>query len=507
MRRIANTKGGLFPGASNWILSSDDFRQWRDADHTRLLWIKGDPGKGKTMLMITIVKELERQRRTTSSTALSYFFCQGTDENLNHAAAVLRGLIYILCDQQPSLASHLRRPYDHAGVKLFQDANSFYALSKVLENILQDERLQRVHLVVDALDECMAGQDQLLRFIAGHGMASPRVKWIVSSRNVPRIESLLKIGSPDYSPGSEVKLSLEVTQNADQVALAVNAFIDHKLSNIPSLRADHEMRSQVRDAIREKANGTFLWVALVIDELHETSSWDILETLGKLPEELESLYDRMLQQIWNHKKNAEFCRLVLSAVTLVYRPLHLTELAVVSGLPAKISKNPNRVEEVVALCGFFLTVKESVVYLLHQSVKDYLNDRASHTIFPSGPGQVHRTIFARSVDALSTDRLRRDMYRLQHLGTTIDAVKAPKPDPLADVRYSCIHWARHFCDIGNSGSESEDLDRIDGFIRGFFLYWLEAAALLRSMTESIISIRQLDTCLKVCALSKLIRLY
>ena len=129
------------------------------------------------MLMITIVEELERQRRITSSTAaLSYFFCQGTDENLNHGAAVLRGLIYLLCDQQPSLASHLLARYDHAGMKLFQDANSFYALSKVLENILRDERLQRTYLVVDALDECMADQDQLLRFIAGHGMASPRVK-------------------------------------------------------------------------------------------------------------------------------------------------------------------------------------------------------------------------------------------------------------------------------------------------------------------------------------------
>lgn len=91
------------------------------------------------MLMITIVEELERQRPTTS--ALSYFFCQGTDENLNNATAVLRGLIYILCNEQPSLASHLRAQYDHAGAKLFQDANSFYALSKVLANILQDERL------------------------------------------------------------------------------------------------------------------------------------------------------------------------------------------------------------------------------------------------------------------------------------------------------------------------------------------------------------------------------
>ena len=56
MRRIVDTKGGLFKGASNWILGHDDFRRWRDTDDPRLMWIKGDLGKGKTMLMITILK-------------------------------------------------------------------------------------------------------------------------------------------------------------------------------------------------------------------------------------------------------------------------------------------------------------------------------------------------------------------------------------------------------------------------------------------------------------------
>ncbi|KAL2104446.1 hypothetical protein VUR80DRAFT_727 [Thermomyces stellatus] len=312
------------------------------------------------MLMITIVEELERQR-PTSSTALSYFFCQGTDENLNNAAAVLRGLIYILCHEQPPLASHLRARYDHAGAKLFQDANSFYALSEVLENILQDQRLQRAYLAVDALDECMTDQDQLLRFITGPGMASPRVRWLVSSRNIPKIENLLQMNSHGGLPGSEVRLSLEVTQNAEQVALAVSAFIDHKLSTIASLQEDHKTRDQVRDVLRKKANGTFLWVALVVDKLRKTNIWDMLEVLRELPEKLEDLYGLMIQQIRNlERKDPEFCRLVLSAVILAYRPLHLTELAIVSGLPVEISDHADRVQKVVALCGSFLTVKEGM---------------------------------------------------------------------------------------------------------------------------------------------------
>lgn len=491
--RIADRKGGLFAGASNWILRHDHFRKWRDTDNARLLWIKGDPGKGKTMLMITIIEELERDQPQQPTTILSYFFCQGTDGDLNNAVAVLRGLIYQLCIHQPWPTSHLRAQYDHAGAKLFQDDNSFYALSKVLESIIQDERLHETYLIVDALDECMAGRDQLLRFIASH-VASPRVKWLVSSRNITEIENLLEI---DRSDSSEVKLGLEVAQNAKQVALAVDAFIEHKLSDIKVLQADHHTRGRVQDLIREKANGTFLWVALVVQELKSAKRWRMLEGVEKMPATLGAFYDLMMKRARESEPEEwENCQLVLSAVTLAYRPLYLAELAIVSGLPPAIAAHMNDVRDIVALCGSFLTVKESVVYFIHQSVKDYLSDKASRAIFPSGAGQVHHAIFNRSVRALSTGVLHRNMYGLLYEGTTIDNVKVPEPDPLASIRYSCIHWARHFCDVG-PGFPAEDLGKIDQFIRRFFLHWLEAVALLRKMSESIASFRQLGAFLKV----------
>jgi hypothetical protein len=47
MTRI-EIKGGLLEDSYVWILNHRDFIDWRDGDETRLLWIKGDPGKGKT---------------------------------------------------------------------------------------------------------------------------------------------------------------------------------------------------------------------------------------------------------------------------------------------------------------------------------------------------------------------------------------------------------------------------------------------------------------------------
>lgn len=47
--RIEEDKGGLLKDSYSWVLSNDDFQNWRDASYSQLLWIKGDPGKGKTM--------------------------------------------------------------------------------------------------------------------------------------------------------------------------------------------------------------------------------------------------------------------------------------------------------------------------------------------------------------------------------------------------------------------------------------------------------------------------
>ena len=86
--RIEETKGGLLEGSYHWILENSDFQQWRNDQQSRLLWIRGDPGKGKTMLLCGITNELQESMAKTD--LLSYFFCQATDSRINNATAVLQ---------------------------------------------------------------------------------------------------------------------------------------------------------------------------------------------------------------------------------------------------------------------------------------------------------------------------------------------------------------------------------------------------------------------------------
>jgi hypothetical protein len=160
-----------------------------------VLWIKGDPGKGKTMLLCGIIDDmsaLTRLEDKSATTLLSFFFCQATDSRINNAAAVLRGLIYLLIDQQPSLLSHVRKKYDHASKALFEDANAWVALSEIFTSILQDPGLNSTYLIIDALGECVADLPKLLEFVVQKSVISPRIKWVISSRNWRDIEERLE---------------------------------------------------------------------------------------------------------------------------------------------------------------------------------------------------------------------------------------------------------------------------------------------------------------------------
>ena len=488
MTRIEGTKGGLLEDSYVWILSHRDFIDWRDGDETRLLWIKGDPGKGKTMLLIGIVRELQKLKSPHDSGLVSYFFCQGTDSRLNNATAVLRGLIYQLLVQQQSLISHLRKQYDKAGRQLFEDVNAFVALSNIFTEMLHDPRLTRVYLVVDALDECESGLLQLLDLIVRNvSTSSSRVKWLVSSRNRHDIEERLGIDD------SLVKLSLEL--NAASVSGAVDAYIDHKVSELDRLKQYKEVRVQITQELRQKADGTFLWVALVCKELESVESYDALAVLDEIPSELKGLYGRMMRQIEELKRNdPKYCKSVLSTVTLAYQPLHLLELETLTDLPTHVP-----LTEIIKKCASFLTVRNDIVYPVHQSAKDYLAIDAESKIFPDGRAKEHVMIVSQSLHAMS-NTLRRDIYHLLNPGCSIEQVDYPNPDPLIRIRYSCLHWIDHLCEMDCNLYDQVGLcdnGIIDIFLKKHFLHWLEALSLMRNMSSGVIMIRKLENLLAV----------
>jgi hypothetical protein len=398
-------------------------------------------------------------------------------------------------------------------------------LREIFNAILQDPVLRTTYLIIDALDECVTDLLRLLELVAQMSCLSPRVKWIVSSRNWLQIEEQLAMAAQN------ARLSLEL--NVESVAAAVNTYIRHRVSRLSKQKLyDRKMRKVVRDYLSSNADGTFLWVALVCQELADpkVQKWHTLTKLRSFPSGLDALYARMMEQICS-SEDADLCKQILAIVTIVRRPISLWELTTLVEMPVDISDGldstliemPDDISEdlestlseipddapddlealrgIIRVCGSFLTLREQIIYFVHQSAKDFLlgrpNNEASRKAFnwafPHGMEHVNHIIFSRSLNTMSTI-LKRDMYGIKAPGFPIDKVQTPSPDPLATIRYSCVSWVDHLC---NSISDKDTpqrntLDVVQTFLEQKYLYWLEALSLLRAMAEGVIAIRKLE---------------
>lgn len=493
-KRIEEAKGGLLKDAFCWVLQTSEFKKWRSTEDSSILWIKGDPGKGKTMLLCGIIEELEKSSERTP--VLSYFFCQATDRRADNATAVLRGLIYMLVHQWPSLVSHFQAKYDTAGKALFEDVNAWVALAGILRSMLEDPLLDGAYIVVDALDECSADWDKLLRFIVATSSTRANIKWIVSSRNWSDVEKAFR------GAGQAVKLSLEL--NEDSISAAVTTYIQFKVKELAERnRYDQVERDVVQRNLECNARGTFLWVALVCQELLNADGWEAKGLSQEFPPGLEPFYRRMIEQILRSKRS-KLCKEVLAIASVVRRPLSLGEMsALVPGGPSDCSK-PEAWVSIVEDCGSFLTLRNEVISFVHQSAKDFLIRQARSDIFPNAISQVHYDVCTRSL-SLMMRTLRRDIYGLEDPGKHIDEANPPHSfDPLAATHYSCVYWFDHLQE--STTFSDKDILRnggiLDSFLRGYYLYWLEASSLSRSMTEAQVSMSKLETLLQneVCSL-------
>jgi hypothetical protein len=433
-----------------WILDDPTFQRWRAQGELRLLWIRGDPGKGKTMMTIGLIAELSqgpkarlpsrtmskimaRLKLSSQPCLVTYFFCQSIRPELSNAVSVLRGLIYLLVTQQDQLMRHVQKRYEADGSKTFEGSNAIYTLREMLSDILKDPTLPTTYLLIDALDECTTGLSDLLLIITNDSFARrSKVKWLVTSRNLPQIEQHLQ---PD---SAGVKVSLEVS--ADQVSRAVAAFIKFKVHRLATVKKyEAGLHAEVQQLLSDKAGGTFLWVSLVCKEMECVPLYRTREVLQAMPAGLDPLYDRMMAQISEQDDvmTAQYCKDVLRAVTVVFRPLRLEEIVVVAGLPSNLFDHCQAVADLVSHCGSFLTINQDTVSLIHLSAKDYLISGNGRHMFDGAAVEEHGRVTYRLLGAMRS-LLRRDVYGLERLGAqTTELTRRIETSILTQNAYAC----------------------------------------------------------------------
>lgn len=356
-------KGRRADGTCEWLTQHRCYQEWLEDANLPLLWISGGPGKGKTMLAIYITEVLQPVVGAAENVLL-YYFCSNRDRNRNTALTILRGIIFQWIDLHPQLAQYIKNSFE--GTETTKSTvSSFVSLWNVFLTLLRQSTSSQVVCVLDGLDECeKQSLRQLLDAIGNYlsnsrNTSKPRLKLIILSRSHPVVlESRL---------GQYQQIKLDDSDT--EISHDVERYITAKVTELASEQnLSKEMVAQVHQALLAGADGTFLWVGFVANEL-QGRSWDkINEIIHRVPKGLGGVYQRLLQQI----DDKEALVPILQWVVLAARPLTVDELTVAAGI--ETSSNLTAVEVTkhrLRFCGPLVKIEGDVVNLVHESAKEF----------------------------------------------------------------------------------------------------------------------------------------
>lgn len=356
-------KGRRVNGTCEWLMRHPSYQGWLVGTNPPLLWISGGPGKGKTMLAIYITEVLQPEIDSTQGVLL-YYFCNNRDRRRNTAITIMRGIIHQWLNFRPYLALHIKKYFDGSETTKY-NISSFVSLWRLFLILLHQSGSCEVVCVLDGLDECeKESLKQLLDALENYFLKSeetprPNLKLILLSRPQPAIlESKL---------GRYRRIKLDFSDI--EVGKDVEKYIFAKVAELASEQTlSEDMLLQVRQALMAGAEGTFLWVGFVADELKGRSWHKIQEVLRGVPKGLGGIYRRLLQQVEDKEELVP----ILQWIVLAARPLTLDELTVAVNIKAS---NDLKLTEVVkdrlTSCGLLVKIDGDIVNLVHESAKEF----------------------------------------------------------------------------------------------------------------------------------------
>ncbi|KAF2672646.1 ankyrin [Microthyrium microscopicum] len=346
-----------FAGTGDWITNSNQYQTWRDGQEQGMLWIKGVPGSGKSVIASKLIAEISRAQKGIP--VLYFFFRQIIDAN-HKPASLLRDWMDQILDYSPPLQLRL--------IKYVETKRSIDSMS--MDDLWRDLRMaflglpDKVFCVADALDEMDQGNDEFLRALSELGHWKPhKVKVLITSRPVPKVEVPLK---------ATKCLHIRLTERL--VDVDIGNYVQHHLE-FSSIAIDD--RKLIKEAIPGRANGLFLYAKLAMEAFLEPGA-DTKEVLATLPIDLNAVYENLLRE---HARRSGLPQktqlLILQWVTHATRPLRLIEIAEMlnSIYFSAAERDLNAAKNLVRVaCGPLLEIlPDETICVVHHSFTEYLN--------------------------------------------------------------------------------------------------------------------------------------
>nr|RBQ87327.1 hypothetical protein FVER53263_00165 [Fusarium verticillioides] len=269
------------------------FSTWLQSDD-KLFWIRGKPGSGKSTLIKFVINNNNTKRLLGSwhpnTRVLSHFFWKIGSEPQNSIRGLLCSLLYDVLLEDGGVIDKVLREFKFSESKDFYKEWSSQEAEKVLCFLL-DASTHPICIFVDGLDEISdkdgykALLDVVQRITRCRG-----VKVCVSSR--PEAELVRRL--------ENIKVKTLCLDDLNKPEMAV--YLQKKFEELPEEQSAGLPLKQFKNKLLEKAQGVFLWLYLASESvMHGIMNGDDRETLSKrldeLPEELESLYQKMWERL------------------------------------------------------------------------------------------------------------------------------------------------------------------------------------------------------------------
>ncbi|MCJ1455716.1 hypothetical protein MMC28_006072 [Mycoblastus sanguinarius] len=164
----------------------------------------------------------------------------------------------------------------------------------------------------------------------------------------------------------------------------IEAFINNEIAKSDILSLP-EFRMNVYETLKDKSDGMFLWVRLMVDDLSKSSSkFEFNERLEDLPCGLEKAYQLLFLRVSQKldKFELRLAQNILALISVSCRPLHFEELRYALALLYRsLETVPQPLEEylllqphqrVLDVTGSLIAIRDGSLGLVHSSVRVFL---------------------------------------------------------------------------------------------------------------------------------------
>lgn len=438
------------PGSCQWISTKEPYVGWRDgvSGDGKILWVKGKPAAGKSVLAGYVIDELRE-----SGLSCSYFFFKHGDKSKSRFGSCLRTLAFQMASSNIE-AQHNILTMQRDGVRLgdVDDRTLWRLLFR--SGVLQTTVTQH-YWVIDALDECF-NVSALFDAILPKLDNSFPLKILFTSRDTANLDQSFS----GLTPGMVQSLSISVTDTLADIKLSV----ENGAQSLPIVGP--EGRSSLVDKIIEKSNGSFLWTILVLKELRNCYSMnEIDQILEEVPTDMEDMYKRILDSMSQSIRGKDLAKAVLIWTACAIRPMTVTELSGALTLDIK-DTFPKLKESISSLCGQLVAVdKFGKVQVIHGTVREFLLKDSLDSEFAIDKRLANTRIAEGCLRYLTGEEMKPPRTNRRRTMPTNRASFA---------LYACNAYSYH---LSRADPEAKELFEIVGqFLKSNILAWIEAVA-------------------------------